>query len=62
VLPPDRDELRRRVEARGRRGQERWPERERILRVVLARLLDEDETGKARSAELRDSDRPSEPP
>jgi hypothetical protein len=61
MLPPDRYELRRRAEARGRGGHHQWPERDRVLRAVVARLLDEDEPGEARFLEPDGRDRTTPP-
>ena len=51
MLPSDHHELRRRAEARGRRDQQLWPDRDRVLRAIVTRLLDQAEHGEARSVE-----------
>ena len=63
MLPADQHELRRRAEARGRRDQQLWPDRDRILRAIVTRLLDEAERDEARSVEPDGrGDRPTAPP
>ena len=63
MLPADQHELRRRAEARGRRDQQLWPDRDRILRAIVTRLLDEAERDEARSVEPGGrGDRPTAPP
>jgi len=62
MLPRDQYELRRRAEARGRRGRQRWLERDPVLRALVARLLEKDEPGSARSVEPGRPDRLMAPP
>ena len=63
MLPSDHHELRRRAEARGRRDQQLWPDRDRVLRAIVTRLLDEAEAGEPRSVEPGGRrDRPTAPP